>query len=99
MVSSMKPSYQTPPEVREAHRIMNRAGFDQDLKWRSIVWAARSYYCDDCEAEPGKPCVSLADLRNRDAWKREHPKPNKWPHEIRPNWDYLVKTLKKKGYE
>lgn len=87
------------PEVAEAHAIMNRNGFDYDQKWRSIIWASKAYSCDDCEAGPYEPCVSLADLRNLDPWKRAHPKPNKWPHEVRTHWDYLIDQLKKRGYE
>lgn len=75
---------------------MTAFNVDNRLEWQ--IWGARAFTCNECKAEPGKPCVSLADLRNRDSWRQLNPKPNKWPHSGRIDWNRVLNGLKQRGY-
>ena len=77
---------------------MSAHGFSTDQRREWTIWAAKLELCSKCGARDGTPCVSLADLNNRDEARKQNPRINRWPHDPRINWDRLLNGLKQRGY-
>lgn len=78
--------------------LMSSRDFTTVRRREWTIWAAKVYFCQDCKQAPGMPCISLADLKNRDTQKQLNPKINKWPHDSRVDWDRMLVGLKERGY-
>ena len=74
--------------------IMNMSRFSYQQKIDSQIWAAKQQKCRTCHAEPFTPCLNSTDIKAG----RSKPRINKTPHQLRVNWDLLLRTLRDKGY-
>src|SRR6478735_3486161 len=90
----------TKREVTQAlcFAMMSAHYFTTTRRREWTIWAAKVEPCQDCGAKPGKACMSLADLHNRDPQRNLNPEKNKWPHDSRVNWDRFRNGLNQRGY-
>jgi hypothetical protein len=79
----------------QCNEVMARWNQPRRREW--YIWCAKFKRCEECRAEPFKPCLNLVDL-NQKALPRHECRQNKNPHDSRIDWKRLRDGLRKRGY-
>ena len=71
------------------------AGFTDELRRRSVIWAAKDHECPKCGAPAYTPCKNLNGVKNLGL---DAAKDNRWPHSERVDYKRLELELRRRGY-
>lgn len=71
------------------------AGFGDELRRRSLIWAAKDHECPKCKAPAYTPCKNLTGIKTLGF---EAARENKQPHTERIDYKRLELELRQRGY-